>query len=152
VRKRSSYRPRGVVVDTMGYVKETLQPMKDRSESTIFKLRSHQALTAIAKGQGTINDVNALVDALNVTEALARLNVGKDWSDEIQIAQDAISAMASRGLFSGKFIFKAPELTAVNLAMEVHDAQLDAVTVGKMQEAILLVRSVTRSGAANVIA
>ena len=153
MRKRSSYRKRGVIFDTMAFVKETMEPIRDRSEATTFKLRNHQAMSALAQGRGTVIDINVVLDALNVTEALAKLNVGKDWSDEIQAAQDALKMMASRGLANGdKFIFKAPELTAINLAMEVHDVQLDTVNVGKMIEAILLVNNVKRSGAAEVIA
>jgi len=137
----------------MAFVQETMEPIKDRNEGTVFKLRNHQAMTALAKGNGTIIDVDVVLEALNVTEALAKLNVGTDWSAEIQAAQDALSTMASRGLANGnRFIFKAQELTAINLAMEVHDAQLDAVSVGKMIEAIFLVRNVKRSGAARAIA
>ena len=136
----------------MAFVKETMEPIRDRSEGTIFKLRNHQAMAALAQGRGTVIDINVVLDALNVTEALAKLNVGTDWSGEIKAAQDALKMMASRGLANGdRFIFKAPELTAINLAMEVHDAQLDAVSVGKMIEAILLVNNVKRSGAAEVI-
>lgn len=137
----------------MAFVQETMEPIKDRNEGTVFKLRNHQAMAALAKGNGTIIDVDVVLEALNVTEALAKLNVGTDWSAEIQVAQDALSTMASRGLANGnRFIFKAQELTAINLAMEVHDAQLDAVSVGKMIEAIFLVRNVKRSGAARAIA
>jgi hypothetical protein len=109
-------------------------------------------MTALAPGKGTYADVNAVLEALNVTEALAKLNVGNDWSVEIKAAQDALKTMASRGLANGdRFIFKAQELTAINLAIEVHDAQLDTVSVGKMIEAIVLIRNTLRSGAAEVI-
>ena len=61
--------------------------------------------------------------------------------------------MASRGVAADwRFVFKAAELTAVNLAMEVHDAQLDAVNVGQIIAATELVRAIKRSGAARVIA
>lgn len=129
-----------------------MEPIKNRREATTFKLRTHQAMTALAQGKGTYVDVNAVLEALNVTEALAKLNVGNDWSVEIKAAQNALKTMASRGLAHGdRFIFKAQELTAINLAVEVHDAQLESVSVGKMIEAIVLVRNTLRSGAAEVI-
>ena len=153
MRKRSKYRPRPICLDAMAYVKETLEPISTRAEGTTFKLRNHQALLSLAKGNGTRLDADVVIDALNVTEALARLDVGKDWSAEIKAAQDAMLEMASRGLAAAdRFVFKAAELTAINLAMEVHDAQIDAVNVGQMQDAILLVRAIKRSGAARVIA
>jgi len=153
MRKRSKYRPRPICVDTMAWVKETLEPIRTRNEGTTFKLRNHQAMLSLAQGAGTRPDVDVVIDALNVTEALARLDVGKDWSTEIKAAQDALLAMAARGVAAGdRFVFKGTELAAVNLAMDVHDAQLDAVNVGKLTDAIKLVRLVKRSGGARVIA
>ena len=153
MRKRSTYRPRPICLDTMAFVKETLEPIRTREECVTFKLRNHQALAALAKGHGTRRDVDVVIDALNVTEALARLDVGNDWADEIKAGQDALHAMASRGVAADwQFVFKAAELTAVNLAMEVHDAQLDAVNVGQIIAATELVRAIKRSGAAQVIA
>lgn len=153
MRKRSAYRPRGICLDTMAFVKETLEPISTREECVTFKLRNHQALAALAKGHGMSHDIRVVIDALNVTEALARLDVGNDWADEIKAGQDALMTMTQRCLAgSDRYVFRAAELTAVNLAMEVHDAQLDAVNVGQMQEAIELVRLIKRSGAARVIA
>lgn len=153
MRKRSSYRPRPVCFDTMAFVKETLEPIHTRAECTTFKLRNHQAMAALAQGNGTRRDVDVVIDALNVTEALALLNVGKDWATEIRAAQDALYDMATRSLAAGnRFVFKAVELTAVNMAMEVHDAQLDTVNVGQLLEAVKMVRSVKRSGHLRVIA
>lgn len=153
MRKRSTYRPRQICLDTMAFVKETLEPIRTREECVTFKLRNHQALAAIAKGQGNSHDIRVVIDALNVTEALARLDVGNDWADEIRAGQDALLTMAQRCLAgSDRYVFKAAELTAVNLAMEVHDAQLDAVNVGQIIAATELVRAIKRSGAARVIA
>ena len=75
MRKRSTYRPRQICLDTMAFVKETLEPIRTREECVTFKLRNHQALAALAKGHGTRRDVDVVIDALNVTEALARLDV-----------------------------------------------------------------------------
>lgn len=153
MRKRSTYRPRPICFDTMAFVKETLEPIRTREECVTFKLRNHQALASLAQGKGTRRDVDVVIDALNVTEALARLDVGNDWADEIKAGQDALLTMTQRAIAVGdRFVFKAAELTAVNLAMEVHDAQLDAVNVGQIIAATELVRAIKRSGAARVIA
>jgi hypothetical protein len=67
-------------------------------------------------------------------EAYAVHGKGKDWLLEIREAQNAIYEMASRGLEKEKFLFRGPEMQAVNLAMEIHDAQLEQSTVKQLEE------------------
>lgn len=153
MRKRSTYRPRPVRLDVLGYVVEGLQPMAGMSEATTLRIVNHAALAALSQGVGTRLDVNALVEALNMTEALACQAVGTEYAGEIRTGQDALLALAQRGLAAGDvYVFRAAELTAVNLAMEIHDAQLDAITLQQLDRALELVRRKLRSGAARVIA
>jgi hypothetical protein len=42
--------------------------------------------------------------------------------------------MALRGLETGRFVFRGPEMQSVNLAMEVHDAQLEASSVKELEQ------------------
>jgi hypothetical protein len=82
---------------------------------------------------------------------MIRDELGADWRTEIRAAQDALFAMAQRGVATGRWLFTGPELTAVNLAMELHDAQLDACTVDELQKAIELSKRIIRAGKARVI-
>jgi hypothetical protein len=52
---------------------------------------------------------------------------------------DALRAVGKRGVESGKFILKASEMSALNLAMELHDAQLEIITLKDMENAIKVV-------------
>jgi hypothetical protein len=52
----------------------------------------------------------------------------------------ALRAAGKRGAESGRFVLKAAEMTALNEFMELHDAQLEVVTLRDMDEAIALVR------------
>lgn len=152
MRKRSTYRPKPVRHDPLSYVIQGLQPMAAMSEATTLRLKNHGSLTSLAQGSGTRNDVDVVVAALNITEALARMSVGDMYQAEIREAQDALLTMAQRGLAAGdRYVFKATELTAINLAMEIHDAQLDAITLSQLEQAIGLVQRITRSGAARAI-
>ena len=152
MRKRSSYRPKGVRIDALAYVVSGFKPMASLSEATTLRIRNHAAVDALAKGAGTRQDINTVVEALNITEALARQNVGTDWAAEIKAGQDALLTLARRGLAAGdRYTFKPAELVAVNLAMEVHDAQLDAINVKQLEAAMHLVRRVQRSGGARAI-
>jgi hypothetical protein len=48
-----------------------------------------------------------------------------------------VLALARRGVANDfRFIARGPELVALNLAMEVHDAQLETVTVKQLETAM----------------
>lgn len=139
MRKRSKYRPKGVLIDPINHVLSGLKRVGSVSHGTTLMIRNHEALESVRKGEGNKQDVNTLIDALNITEALAVLNFGQDWRVEIRAAQDALFALGSRGAQTGKFILRGPELIALNLGMEIHDAQLEACTISDLEKAIDIV-------------
>ena len=147
MRKRSKYRPKGVIVDTLSFVKAGLSRVGSISSGITLKIINHEALEAVRKGHGTRDDIDKLITALNVTEALAvNLRYGEDWKDEIRAAQDALLELGRRGAETGKFILRGPELTSLNLAMEIHDEQLDACTVSELEKAHDVVKAAYRAG------
>ena len=88
-----------------------------------------------------------MAEALAIVAAL-----GHEYRKEIKAAQDAILTMSRRGLAKNRFLFTGPELTAMNLGMEVHDAQLDACTVGQLEKALDFVARELRAKRARAIA
>jgi hypothetical protein len=60
--------------------------------------------------------------------------------------------MGQRGVARDRFLFTGPELTAMNLGMEIHDAQLDACTVGQLEKALDFVARELRARRARAIA
>ena len=65
------------------------------------------------------------------------MGTGGDWLEEIQTAQDRLLELARRGVANDmRFIVRGEELKALNLGMEVHDAQLEAVTVRELELAM----------------
>lgn len=151
MKKRSKYRPKGLIMDTMLFVSSGLKKVGSISAGTTLKIKNHTALESVRCGQGTREDVDILITAFNITEALAMMRIGDDWKDEIRAAQDALLAMGRRGVETGKFILRGPELTTFNLAIEIHDAQLDACTVSELEKAIDIVTAVVRAKGARPI-
>jgi hypothetical protein len=100
-------------------------------------------MNTLRLGTATKAEIDVLINALNVTEALAQQGVGSDWMPELRAAQDALYTLARRGLTS-RFIVRGEELKALNLAMEVHDAQLETVTVKQLEAAINFVNEIMR--------
>jgi hypothetical protein len=137
VRKRSKYKPRAIIPDTMTWVRAGLKKVDDISAGTTLKIRNHDAMNNLRLGVAARRDIDAIIDAANITEALANRGIGTDWKPEIRGGQDAILELARRGVANSfRFIARGPELTALNTLMEVHDAQLEVVTVKQLETAM----------------
>jgi hypothetical protein len=147
-RKHSNYKPRPVRYDNMAYVKQGFRTLPELSdENVITRAANHDALRSIAAGTGTAADVDVLINAFNMCEALVhvRANLGMDWKAEIRAGQNALEAMCNRGVATGRFLFTGPELTAINTAMEIHDAQLDETRVIEIEQAGNMIAKVLRT-------
>jgi len=144
MRKRSKYRPKGVIRDPMSHVISGMKKVGDLSSGTTLMIMNHDALENVRKGLAQRKDIDVLIAAVNMAEALIRMRIGDDWKDEIRAAQDALFAVGSRGVETGKFILRGPELTSLNLGMEIHDAQLEACTVAELERAIDIVHNEIR--------
>lgn len=137
MRKRSKYRPKPVIPDTMTWVRAGMKKVDEISAGTTLKIRNYDAMDSLRKGQATRREIDALIDAMNVAEALSNRGIGNDWAAEIRTAQDSLLALARRGVANDmRFIVKGEELKALNLGMEVHTAQLEAVTVKQLETAM----------------
>jgi len=137
MRKRSKYRPKGVRLDNLTWIQAGFKKLDAIGAGTTLKIRNHDAMNNIRLGVATRQDIDAVIDAFNVAEALAKRGMGADWATEIRAAQDALLELARRGVSRGfRFIVKAEELTAMNLGMEIHDAQLDVVSVRELETAM----------------
>lgn len=151
MRKRSRYRPKGVRIDPIRYVIEGMKPMSSHPAALTLRIKNHQALHSLVHGTGTRSDVDVIISAINITEALAMQGMGEDWRQLITAAQDAIYNMAKRGVERDRFLFTGPELNAVNLAFELHDQQLDICTIAQLEKATDTVVKIIQQKKARVI-
>lgn len=155
MRKRSSYRPKGVRLDVVNWVVAGLKPLRSiKEEHLLLVTKNHAAMVELAQGRGNRDQLDIIIAALNMAEALYRVRaaLGKDWQEEIRAAQDALLTMTQRGVERGdRFVFTGLELQAVNVALEIHDAQLDQCTVAELESAIDIVRKEIHSKRARLI-
>jgi hypothetical protein len=141
MRKRSSYRPKRVLLNPVGYVLESISPVSSHTAFMLdLKIKNHGAMALLTTGKAAHPDIDTLIAMVNMTEAFARLGFGKDYSDVVRDGLQALRDVGGRGAVSGSFILKAHEMNAMNAAMELHDAQLEVVTLKDMDAAIVLVR------------
>lgn len=147
MRKRSKYRPRAVIADPLAYVVNGFLPLREASNE-VMRLRTinHRALERIVKGKGERQDGINLSNAFITTASLAEIGTGIDWLQEIEEAQQAVNALLLRGHKTGRHVFTGPELTTVNLAMKIHDLQIDNCTIEKFERAIVRAKQAATCG------
>jgi hypothetical protein len=136
VKKRSKYRPKGKLINPVAYVLESLKPVR-RHDSYLMdlKIKNHSAMEALTKGQAWRTEIDVLINMGNTTEALYRLGFGEDYGDVVEQGLDALHEVGGRGIETGRFILKAHEMSHLNLLMELHDAQMEVITVKDMERA-----------------
>jgi hypothetical protein len=135
MRKKSNYKPKGIRLDAVNWVLSGLKSVASVGDALIvLKAKNHSALTEVCQGRANRDQIDVLIAALNMCEAYAVHGKGSDWSVEIRQAQDALYDMSLRGMNTEKFLFRGPEMQAVNLAMEIHDQQLEQSTVQELEK------------------
>lgn len=142
MKKKSKYKPRGIRYDNMSWIIAGMKKVGTLPTAGVaLKLKNHAALDSLLLGQGTRAHIDVMIAAVNVCEALVRVRdgLGRDWATEIKAAQDAIFTMGKRGVEKGSFVFTGPEMNAIKLVMDLHDAQLDDCTVREMEQALFIV-------------
>ena len=141
MKKRSKYRPRKIISDPVSWVISGMKPISSSGEAISLKIKNHQAMLDVTKGEGNKDSVDVLIAAMNIAEALYKINpdLGIDYAVEIKAAQDAIYSMAKRGVEKDKFLFTGVEMQAINTGMDIHDAQLDKCTIAELEAGIKFV-------------
>ena len=134
MRKRSKYRPKPVILDVMTYVSSGFKPIA-LDKAVRVKVINHGSLLALTRGQGTRTDWELVCNALNVAVVLAEAGVGDEYIEEIKAAMMAHAQCGKRFYKGQSFGYTGEQLNAVNIGLEIHDAQIDIATVAQMQDA-----------------
>ena len=148
MRKRSKYRPKPILQNPLGYVLESLTPVSQHDSYLIdLKIKNHMAMKNLTHGNATKDDMDKLIAMNNVTHALLRMGFGTEFKQYMDAGREALYAVCSRGAATKtKFLCRGPEITALNALLELHDAQMDVVTIGDMEKAIALVEHEQKTG------
>lgn len=141
MRKRSNYRPKGVIGNPLAYVMDGFRRLDDHSGGMLrdVQIKNHLAMTKLTKGEATKQDLTVLIHMANMCEALFRMGLGTQYGATRAQGKQALVDVCARGLASSRFILRASEMQALNELMELHDAQMQVVTVREMEDAIRLV-------------
>lgn len=153
MKKRSKYRPKPILLNPLAFVLEDIKPI-DQHETFLLdvKLKNSAAMVSLMQGTATKKDMDALIAMSNITEALQRLGFGKEYGEVCVDGREAILAIVMRAVQRLKFIPTGLEIQALNKLMELHDAQMDVITVRDMGRAIDLAKRLLRSKQATPLA
>ena len=137
MRKRSKYRPKPVLVNPLGYVLESMKPVAYHDQYLIdLKIKNNQAMVALLQGKATHDDMDMLIAMSNVTEALCQLGFGDEHKGITVDGREAIIGIVHRATNIKRFTPTGLEIQALNLLMELHDAQMDVITIKDMEHAL----------------
>lgn len=137
MRKRTKRKVRPLI-NPLDYVLIGLKPLTAAKSANVdLRLKNRIALEALAKGEAVQHDMDMLIASMNISNALRMLGIGRD--EEYDKLQDeaiaAISAVRDRGERTGRCVCTGPELTAIKLMFEFHDAQLDITPIYQLDKA-----------------
>lgn len=97
-----------------------------RSQVVALCSLNWQAFDATTKGHGNNTHANTLLNASNICNLLVGQGLGAEFEHTAEQGAKAIGAMCQRGLDSGRYLFKGPELQAARALMEFLDLQLQS--------------------------
>lgn len=132
---RKKYKPKGVFRDPVGHV---LQGMTLLTPGTVLDVRTknHNHLSNLVRGNGNKDDWKAVTGALNMAIVLDEQVYDGAYYANLLEALRAHGRCGVRHWNGGNFGYSGKDLAVVNLAFEVHDAQLERSTVGEIERAM----------------
>ena len=141
MRKRSKYRPRRVLLDTVAFVQESLTPVAKHDNYLLdLKIVNSMAMASLMKGTATKRDMDVLVAMSNIVEALYELGFGRQYQDVATEGRYAILSIVYRAVERLRFVPTGEDIKRLNTLMELHDAQMDVITIADMERAIALAK------------
>lgn len=141
MKKRSKYRPRRVLLDTMAFVQESLTPVAKHDNYLLdLKIVNSMAMASLMKGTATKRDMDVLVAMSNIVEALYELGFGRQHQDVATEGRYAILSIVYRAVERLRFVPTGEDIKRLNTLMELHDAQMDVITIADMERAISLAK------------
>ena len=111
-----------------------------------LRLMEYSALEALTKGQGTVTDWRTLVDVLNLSETMARHNIGKDEVMPVcQKAQDALHQAAERYQNTMRMGLSGEGIQAVRELLEYADLQQSSISRADFEKYIQKTKNYIKS-------
>lgn len=139
MRKRSKYRPYRTDHSAWSHAIGMQQQLTD-DQLTDLGMAVHTCIERLRTGNGIEIDWHTLAAAVNVSLVLCERGIGAEYIDDVKNAQDALLNILDRQRRTGRWAFDGSAYVALTRAVELHEAQLAAVTRDGARAAMLEVR------------
>ena len=152
MRKRSKYRPKGILQNPVAYVIESMTPVAQHDSYLLdLRIKNSEAMVALLRGEATKRDMDTLIAMSNITEALWHLGFGVEYKEVAVEGRVAILNIAHRAVTTKRFVPTGEQIKALQTLMELHDAQMDVITVKDMERALAYAREQMRQKRATLL-
>ena len=146
---RKRYRPKARLIDPVGFAVESSTLLKDHGSWGLnWSLKNNMAFAALLKGEASKTDLDTLVAARNITEALIVVLDGKDIDGTLARSACALIEICDRANAGKGTAMKAPEMQAMRDLMSLHDDLMEVITVGQFEKALAYARKEIAAGKA----
>lgn len=136
---RKAYRPHRIDADPMDLASSRAALLLPKQKATLVRPVT-AALDHLRRCADPWTAWCSLADALNVAEQLALRNIASDRLPEFQAAQQVMHDIYHRQASRGTWAMRAPELAALDFAVQLHVIQLGVCTQGELADSILAVQ------------
>jgi hypothetical protein len=152
MRKKSKYKPKPVLQNPLGYVLDGIAPITAHNNYLVeLQLKNSSAMVNLLQGRATKDDMNIIIAMSNMVEALCELGFGKEYANVAVDGREAIISIVYRAVDKLRFVPTGPEIQALNTLMELHDEQMQIITVRDMDKAIANSKEKLRNKRATVL-
>jgi hypothetical protein len=111
-----------------------------------LRMLEYSALDAITKGQGTIHDWRTLVDVLNLSETMARHNIGKDEVLPVcEKAQKALHEAAMRFQSTKRMGLSGEGIQSIRDLIQYADLQQSSISRSEFERYIQKTKNYIKS-------
>ncbi|SDC66816.1 hypothetical protein SAMN05428966_10275 [Massilia sp. PDC64] len=124
--RNKAYRPKGACDNPLGI----FGGMGDTHRDHLRRIQTlnHLAMVDLAQGRGTREQWNRIVGAINIANVMCEMGIGDEFRQATIDARDALLELGKRAVRNDDhFVCTGAELTAINHALDCHDAQLENV-------------------------
>lgn len=124
--RNKKYRPKGVNSNVFSI----FGGMGDAHCDHLRRIQTlnHMAMADMAQGRGNREQWNRIVGAINIANVMCEMGIGDEFRQATISARDALLTLGKRAVRNDdRFLCTGDELTAINHALDCHDAQLENV-------------------------
>lgn len=148
-RRRMKYPPgaANVVYNPVNMAIDAARPLTSAAELVMkIKMANHSAMTELLAGRAVRRHLSDVVACYNTTRCLVLNGCGDEHYQVVLDAGDAIEAVAKRFAEHGRYVLTGPEINALNLLLELADAQIEIASIGELLRATARAKAEFYSG------